>query len=1316
MKRLDRKGFTLVELLVVIAVTSLVLGLSAYGIINAYNKAKEQSLVLNEKSILEAARIYSAEAKSNVWKALSDDSNNQYFCTTIQRLKNAGLLKKEAKSEEYGDATLITVQRDATTFNVKNVSFLEEESTEVRNLCDIRFFTIHYEYNAGNETGTVPSDQLAEICTGEICMDTNISLYIPKRNGYRFVGWNTESNYSGIDYDAGQSIQYDSEDTLVLYARWEEDSYTIKYNANSIDATGSMQGTICTRNENCTLAPNSFTRTGYAFDGWNTESDGTGTKYNDEAIINFNPSNDEKNLYAMWKSQYKVIIKFNVGTNGQIRENTTSSSGVNYKWRTDSNGVISRSRDNGSYVDSFFSISYNSSDDLPNYNNTKYMYITNVNSDSTVSLGSVWKCTSGECNGKTYNQTASYDSNDFCNALNSDCTVVLSVNWENKDLLSPIITPSDGIASGHWHNKAYTLTISSSNTNNPTYEFKVGTGNFQTYTAAISPSEGKTIYTARTKVGVQYSGGVQYESWLDSTKPTVPVIYNPSGGNWTKNPFSLTLSSTDNLSGIQKYQYKYDGDSSWRDYPNSSLETYNTENYYIERNKELFVRACDNAGNCSDPSSTWIKIDKTYPNAVTINNPSGGEWTKNNFALTLSTTDNLSGIARYEYKFDGDSSWSAYSNSSGNTYTTANYSQERNKKLYIRACDLAENCSNVSTTWIRIDKTDPTATFTMKNGSTVINANSNNYNVSFSTSTTPTTPSTAPNWINYSPTLVWSASDSMSGVDISLENNFGFNKQNNPSLVTTESEIKYFTTEGNSNGVFSSNVGSDGYRYIRFKICDKANNCIYSHVFMRMDQADPTATFTMKNGNTVINASSNYYNASFSTSATPTTPSTAPNWINYGPTLVWSASDGMSGINVSLENNFNYNNQNNASLVTSNMSSSSVSGNSNGVFSYTLNSGGYRYIRFKICDNANNCIYSHDFMRIDNTLPSTPTINNPSNGNWTKNDFPLTVSSTDSISGIARYERKFEDDASWGSYSNSSGNTYTTANYSEQRNKKLYIRACDYAGNCSKEAASTWIRIDKTSPTVSFQMLNASNNDSIVNASGNYSTTPSNNLKWFTFVPKLRWIATDSLSGINTTGRYYFNDNSKEDITNYEDFPTTGGYALTGTLSSSNTYYFDNPVSYGGYRKYKAKICDNAENCTEDTRYFKYYANDAVERYANVSSSSSLRCRFGPSTSDTIKTNFSCGTYLANIVKTYNGNWYYSPYYGCYVSGDYLSTTRPNCSSGGSGGGGGSSTNPNCNRCDSKAQCTPGANGVTVRCINGYCMYSGDGGTSFGCS
>ena len=87
-------------------------------------------------------------------------------------------------------------------------------------------------------------------------------------------------------------------DTITLNIRKPE--YTIEFNANG--GTGSMSSQTLTYGTSTNLTANSFTRTGYSFTGWNTESDGSGTSYTDNQLIsNLTTINGETiNLYAMW--------------------------------------------------------------------------------------------------------------------------------------------------------------------------------------------------------------------------------------------------------------------------------------------------------------------------------------------------------------------------------------------------------------------------------------------------------------------------------------------------------------------------------------------------------------------------------------------------------------------------------------------------------------------------------------------------------------------------------------------------------------------------------------------------------------------------------------------------------------------------------------------------------------------------------------------------------------------------------------------------------------------------------------------------------
>ena len=60
------------------------------------------------------------------------------------------------------------------------------------------------------------------------------------------------------------------------------------------------------------LTPNSFTRAGYAFTGWNTAANGSGTAYADQAVYSFTAS---VTLYAQWAvATFTVTFNANGGT------------------------------------------------------------------------------------------------------------------------------------------------------------------------------------------------------------------------------------------------------------------------------------------------------------------------------------------------------------------------------------------------------------------------------------------------------------------------------------------------------------------------------------------------------------------------------------------------------------------------------------------------------------------------------------------------------------------------------------------------------------------------------------------------------------------------------------------------------------------------------------------------------------------------------------------------------------------------------------------------------------------------------------------
>ena len=116
--KLNRKGYTLIELLAVILIISLIITLSIFGIIKAINSSKEKAATLSEKSIKEAAETFAAEKNddNNYWLDITD-KENKYFCITIEELMNKGLLDKKAniESKDFDIHTYVLVKKNKVT-------------------------------------------------------------------------------------------------------------------------------------------------------------------------------------------------------------------------------------------------------------------------------------------------------------------------------------------------------------------------------------------------------------------------------------------------------------------------------------------------------------------------------------------------------------------------------------------------------------------------------------------------------------------------------------------------------------------------------------------------------------------------------------------------------------------------------------------------------------------------------------------------------------------------------------------------------------------------------------------------------------------------------------------------------------------------------------------------------------------------------------------------------------------------------------------------------------------------------------------------
>ena len=139
---------------------------------------------------------------------------------------------------------------------------------------------------------------------------------------------------------------------------------------------------------------------------------------------------------------------------------------------------------------------------------------------------------------------------------------------------------------------------------------------------------------------------------IDKTAPTIKMI-NPTNGNWTNQNIEIISNFSDSISGIVPSSLAWsDDNTNWHNYSNTSTTTFK-DTWSGEGNRTGYNRVCDYAGNCST-TSTPVRIDKTAPTipTVTYNGGSNSCSWKNNYNLTLNSSDSLSGIAKYQFDVD----------------------------------------------------------------------------------------------------------------------------------------------------------------------------------------------------------------------------------------------------------------------------------------------------------------------------------------------------------------------------------------------------------------------------------------------------------------------------------------------------------------------------------------------------------------------------------------------------------------------------------------------------------------------------------------
>jgi uncharacterized repeat protein (TIGR02543 family) len=142
----------------------------------------------------------------------------------------------------------------------------------------------------------------------------------PTRTGYTFAGWHDTFGMTNPALSFPHTHGRTS--NIILYAKWTPNVNTVTFDANFVG--GSTRTQSITSGVSTALTANVFTRTGYTFDGWSRNNDGTGTNYTNLEVVGVTSS---FTLYAKWSAN-TLNVTFNTNSGSAITATTTRTGQV----------------------------------------------------------------------------------------------------------------------------------------------------------------------------------------------------------------------------------------------------------------------------------------------------------------------------------------------------------------------------------------------------------------------------------------------------------------------------------------------------------------------------------------------------------------------------------------------------------------------------------------------------------------------------------------------------------------------------------------------------------------------------------------------------------------------------------------------------------------------------------------------------------------------------------------------------------------------------------------------------------------------------
>ena len=719
---LNKKGYTLIELLAVILIIGLILVLSTYGIIKAVKSSKGKAATLSEKSIKEAAETYATEKNddSNYWLDITD-KENKYFCTTIEELMNKGLLDKKAESAKFKKSDFVLVKKNkVTNVNSKAEILTNDNNNDDYKVCSGNIVNEKVTEYPKLDSGTSYTDEIEvpftdantnsnSTMTDKVCMygdsTANIKeIGVIEGNTCKLQGLKQNEKYYlrvCMKTSRGSYLCSNTESRSTLQVKkptytLSSNTLTIKYNNANINGEAkyyfksTIKGTSNINVKRCTLSNNIFT------------CDGNTTTI--EKNIWYQSSSNQINISYTTTGKVKVTAR-TVDKSNNYNESTKDFT-INKYTITFNKGIADKIGGEVSNISkSCYAISGQScSITSPDIERKGYAIIGwNTNKNATKST---WNANTS----KNISSSATYYP------ITKAYIVTIKFSTNNGSLTSPTTTSKNNVYKWRENNGIIERTAA----NGSTYSSNFFTLNYDSSTASDGlPNYNNSKYLNITKTGYSvvsgkewkcksgcttsgktYDQSVAYKAsdFCDATNKDCTVVL---GVNWKVNTYTITYNANGGAGSMGNTVVNYGTNTAIRS--NTFTKTGYTFAGWTTRTDGV-----DDGYNWTGWSGTWKYVDGQYgisnntlklyaiwkdttPPSMDYGPSTGTTWCTGK-EVWVSCSDSGSGMKETYMNDNGTVT-------TGTTYTSQGMSARYgNKKTYLRCTDNAGNVTE-KTIW-----------------------------------------------------------------------------------------------------------------------------------------------------------------------------------------------------------------------------------------------------------------------------------------------------------------------------------------------------------------------------------------------------------------------------------------------------------------------------------------------------------------------------------------------------------------------------------------------------------------------------------------